>query len=238
MKRQEPNGNWIVENDSIELYGDSTATLYGDSTATLYGNSTATLCDNSTARLYGNSTARLYGNSTATLYGNSTATLRENSTATLYGNSTATLYDFSHASEKGGTAKKVSPKATISKINYPSSIAGWCKLKGIVPKNGKIRLWKTVKENGASFKNDSVFYIVGKITEAPDWDASFKEECGRGLHLADSPEGAIYFVPIGQKYRLLEVEAFVKDCVCIGGNMEYPMKVRARACKVIREVVR
>jgi hypothetical protein len=256
MKRQEADGNWIVENDSIVLYGNSTATLYDNSTATLYDNSTATLCGNSTATLYDNSTATLYdnstatlcGNSTATLYGNSTATLCDNSTATLCGNSTATLcdnstatlYDFSHASEKGGTAKKVSPKATISKIDYPKSVLAWAAMKGIKPTGRgatqKIKLWKTVRENYGSFTTESLKYNVGETVIAPDWDATFRQECGCGLHLADSPSGAIRFVAHGSKFKLLEVEALVKDCVCIGGNMDYPMKIRARACKVLREV--
>jgi hypothetical protein len=192
MKRQEANGNWIVEDDRIELCGNSTATLYN------------------------------------------------NSTATLHGNSTATLHDFSHASLRGGTATAISPRATITKVWYPKSIISWCALKGIKPTgNGKackIRLWKTVREDYGSFKNESIKYVIGEIVVAPDWDASYADECGCGLHLADSPSGAIMFVPYGEKFKLLEIEAFVRDCICKGGNMDYPMKIRARACKVLREV--
>jgi hypothetical protein len=155
-------------------------------------------------------------------------------------NSHAELYDFSHASLRGGTAKKVSPRATITKIDYPKSVVAWCTLKGIKPTgkkpNQKIKLWKTVADNYASFKDANVKYEIGSTIIAPDWDALYTEECGAGLHLADSPSGAIRFVPRESKFRLLEIEAFVKDCCCIGGDMEYPMKIRARACKVLREV--
>jgi hypothetical protein len=102
--------------------------------------------------------------------------------------------------------------------------------------NRRIKLWKAVADNYASFKDSSIKYEIGSTVVAPDWEPNYTQECGAGLHLADSPSGAIRFVVGGSKFRLLEVEALVRDCRCIGGDMEYPMKIRARACKVLREV--
>jgi hypothetical protein len=134
-------------------------------------------------------------------------------------------------------AKKISPKAKIIQINYPSSISAWAKLKGIKIIRGKIRLWKIVQNNGTDFYKGLINYdIMGQII-APDWNSGYREECGKGLHLSDTPSGARYFYNGDQlkNARLFEVEARVSDCRAFPGTPSYPMKLRARACRKIKE---
>ncbi len=199
----------------------------------LRGNSHAVLWENSHAVLRGNSHAVLWGNSHAVLRGNSHAVLRENSHAELWGNSHAVLRDFSVVHKKSKTVKiNKGKKTTVIIPNYPSKIIDWAKMKNIKIKNGKILLWKVITKNGMDFCTNKISYLEEPM--APDWDSKYSEECGKGLHLADSPSGARHFV-FGKEFRLIQVSANVKDCVCFPGNPQYPMKIRARACKFVKE---
>ena len=127
---------------------------------------------------------------------------------------------------------KKSYKAKIIKPNYPSNIRDWSKLKGLSIKKNRIYLYKVLRLNGRDFYSGTISYLKEAI--APDWNFKYKEECGKGLHLADSPEGAKYFLPDRNNYLLIKVSANIKDCKCFPGLPAYPMKLRARACRFIR----
>ena len=205
----------------------------------LCGNATATLWGNATATLWDNATATLRGNATATLRGNATATLRDNATATLWDNATATLWDFAAAHVLSKACKVLAgPAATVICPSYPRSVTKWASIKGIPIRKRALRLWKCVRADGTDFHAGTISYLSDAV--APDWDATASDECGKALHLADSPDGARYFVPGGHRatFRLIEVEALVKDCRCFPGQPQCPHKLRARACKFIREVPR
>ena len=192
------------------------------------------LQDTSSADLRGNSHADLRGNSHADLRDNSSADLWDNSRAVLQGNSSAVLYDFSSVFHKSsGNVTTISPVAR--EIIYPSDIETWCKLKGISITNEKINLFKITKADGTDYKTGTINYLSGTWVEAPDWDPTYEEECGKGLHLADSPKAALIFAG-SRDCRLFEVEAYISECVVFGGTPEYPMKLRAKRCRILREL--
>jgi hypothetical protein len=190
--------------------------------------------------LEGNDHAELRENSHAELWGNSHAVLRENSHAVLWGNSHAVLWENSHAvlwdftsiHQFNKSKIKKGSKATIIKPNYPSNIKDWAKIKGLPIKKNRIYLYKVLQLNGTDFHSGQISYLKEAI--APDWNPKFKKECGSGLHLADSPEGAKYFLQDKQNYLLIQVSTDIKDCKAFPGLPSYPMKLRARACKFER----
>jgi len=146
------------------------------------------------------------------------------------------MMDFScaHILRDTATVKILSPKAKVIKVIYPKSVKDWCALKGIKIKNGRVILWKTVNKSGMDFYSGTINYdCAGEIVD-PKWDAEYTEECGCGLHLADSPSAARMFVR-DKPFRLFSVSAAIKDCRCFPGNPNYPMKLRARACRKIKE---
>jgi hypothetical protein len=217
----------LWENSHAELWGNSHAELWGNSHAVLRENSHAELWGNSHAELWGNSHAELWGNSHAELWGNSHAELRENSHAVLRD------FGFVHLIHDTATVRKISPRSHVVKVKYPSTMTEWCKLKGIAIKNGRIKLWKSVNKNGKDFYSDTILYDTKKEIVDPLWDKYYNGECGKGLHLADDPSAARIFAKEG--FRLFQVSAAIKDCKCFGGNPNCPMKIRARACRMVKE---
>jgi hypothetical protein len=182
-----------------------------------------------------NSHAVLRGNSYAVLRGNSHAELRENSHAELRENSHAELRDFgfAHLIHDTATVIKMSHKSFAITVKYPSTMKDWCRLKGISVKDGRIKLWKSVNKDGKDFYSNTILYNTKKEIVDPLWDNKYSDECGKGLHLADSPSAARIFAK--DSFRLFQVSAAIKDCKCFGGNPDYPMKIRARACRMIKE---
>ena len=160
------------------------------------------------------------------------ATLRENSQATLRDFTTAIAYN------KNKISKGIYADVIFKNINaYPSNVRDWCAMKGIKIKNNRIQLYKAVSENGLDFYTGKINYLVkNKDIIDPQWDIDYTQECGRALHLADSPEAARGFVSDNTKYRMLLVSANIDDCRCFGGSPDYPQKLRARACRLVREL--
>ncbi|MFA4972316.1 MAG: hypothetical protein WC683_06860 [bacterium] len=135
---------------------------------------------------------------------------------------------------------KLLGKARTTVVKYPASVSVWAKLKGLAIVRGHMTLWKSTRPDGTDFKTGKCQYGTGIVTVAPEWDAQYKDECGKGLHLADSPSAARLFVPEAYRetFRLFRVSAAVKDCRCFPGLPNYPMKLRSLACKGIAEVPR
>jgi hypothetical protein len=142
--------------------------------------------------------------------------------------------DFVSVVKREKTVKiKKSKRVVVIVPNYPAHIKDWSRLKGIGILKGRILLWKTVKKDGTDFHTGKISYINTAV--APDWNPSAKIECGEGLHLADSPSGARYFVLLKEEFRLIQVSAKITHCVCFPGNPSYPMKIRAKECKFVKE---
>ena len=180
--------------------------------------------------------AVLRGNSHAELWENSHAVLRGNSHAELWGNSHAELWDFSVAHKLSGSVKiKKGICAVVIIPDYPSDIKKWCAMKGIKIKNNRIRLWKCTNKTGHDFYTGNILYDTKKEIICPDWEDHYEKECGFGLHLADSQQAALYFAKGRPESRLFEVSANIADCKCFGGNPAYPMKIRAKKCRMVKE---
>ena len=182
--------------------------------------------------------AVLSGNSRAVLWENSHAELRGNSRAELRENSRAVLWDFTVAHKLSKSAKiKNGPMAVVIIPEYPSDMKSWCRLKGIKIKNNRVQLWKCTNEHGNDFYTGKIDYTQKGEIVCPDWEEHYERECGYAFHLADSPQAAILFCRLDKrdKARLFKVSANINDCKCFGGNPDYPMKIRARACRVVRE---
>ena len=128
-------------------------------------------------------------------------------------------------------------KATVIIPEYPQTIEEWAELKGIKIQKGRLCLFKCVRPDGKDFYSGTINYLQkNKDIVDPLFDRTHAGECGKGLHLADSPEGAKYFVDREQEYLLLKVSARAADCIPFPGQPSYPMKIRARACRFVREI--
>ena len=104
-------------------------------------------------------------------------------------------------------------------------------MKNIPIVDERITLWKYVDKNGCDFKTGKINYLLeNEDIIDPEWNVDFKGECGYALHLADTPSAARSFHS-EEDGILLKVSANIKDCVCFGGNPDYPQKIRARACR-------
>ena len=229
----------LRENSSAVLWGNSRAVLWENSSAVLRGNSRAVLWENSSAVLWGNSSAVLWGNSRAVLWENSSAVLRENSSAVLWGNSSAELWENSQViATKKKNNIEVSGNSRI--VYLPTNINEYTEYYGlqIEKETQKIKLYKAVRkyrnsENHFYSNYDSKFeYTIGEISEVNDFDDDTKISCGRGIHLSYL-EYALRFGREWDNLAIIEVECDLDDIVvpqpCEG-------KVRAKKCKVLREV--
>jgi len=225
----------LRENSHAVLWGNSHAKLWENSHAILYGNSHAVLWGNSHAELRGNSHAELRGNSHAELRGNSHAELWENSHAVLWENSHANAWDFASCYNFTLNKPNCGKYASIINIKYPDNIKDWCAMKGIKIKKDRIYLWKTVNKDGKDFYSNTILYATKKEIIDPKWDKDFKDECGAGLHLADCPSSARYFCQGKEGTRLFKVSANINDCRVFGGMPDYPMKLRAKKCRMVKE---
>ena len=171
----------------------------------------------------------------AVLWGNSHAELRENSHAELWENSHAVLRDFSVAHKFGNNKIKQGLYASIIDVKYPDNIRDWCAIKGIKIKKDRIYLWKTINKDGKDFYSNSILYTTKKDIVDPKWRDDFDGECGAGLHLADCPSSARLFCQGREGARLLKVSVNINDCRVYGGQPSYPMKLRAKKCRMVRE---
>jgi len=229
------DGTWIIKSGhpTIMVGRSSQVTVktWGNSQVTVEtrGNSQATV------ETRGNSqaTVKTWGNSQVKTWESSQATVetRESSQARI------SAWDYSVCVIEGKSKNKHGSKAKIiiGKIGYPSSIREWATMKGIKIEHGAMNLWKCVRSDGTDFKTGKINYL--DLAVALDWDVEYKDECGSGLHLADSPSGAQIFIPdeFSSNFRLIQVSVAIKDCRCFPGRPEYPMKLRARACKFVKE---
>jgi hypothetical protein len=221
-----------MEVEFTEYKGDEYAVLWGNSHAVLWGNSHAVLWGNSHAVLWENSHAVLWGNSHAVLWENSHAELWENSHAVLRGNSHAELRGNSHAQCKSpyacGILKSIASQCTGNHIGDKSiSPREYLKRCTVQIKGQYAILYKSVRPNLTNGRNGLFQYQIGVEVIALDWDADYKEECGKGLHLSPTAKQAASFYD-SQTYLACKVK--IKDIASLPAFAEYPDKIRVRAC--------
>ena len=213
-----------MDKEFTEYKGEQCAELWGNSHAVLWGNSHAELWGNSHAVLRGNSHAELRDNSHAELWGNSHAVLWENSHAVLWGNSHAQC----RSPYACGILKSVTAKCTGRHIgDKPLTPKEYLTNCGVEIKNQFVVLYKSVRADYSSFRSDTVKYIIGKETVAPDWDKDVTIECGHGLHLSPTIQQACSFND-GGNYLACRVK--LSDMASFPAFAQYPDKIRVRAC--------
>ncbi len=100
---------------------------------------------------------------------------------------------------------------------------------GVVPKNGKIilykRVWNTDNPKVFESNHDSNFiYEIGKYVIEKDVNENIMEPCGKGLHFT-----SLEFINEWDGNIIIECKIDLKDILTI----QYS-KIRARKCRVIR----
>jgi hypothetical protein len=187
--------------------------------------------------MVGHGSSRMVGYGSSRMVGYGLSSMEGHGSSRMEGHdsSSMVLFDFSCAYilRDTATVTKISPQSHIINVNYPSTMMAWCKLKGIKIEGGRIRLWKTTNADGKDFYSGTILYDTKKEIIDPKWDKKYNGECGYGLHLADSPSSARIFSK--KNFRLFQISVAIKDCVCFAGLPDYPMKIRARACRMIKE---
>lgn len=153
-------------------------------------------------------------------------------------NSHADLQDNSHAQCKSpyacGILKSITAGCTGRSVGGQAITAKeYLRSCGIEQKNQHTILFKSVGAAGASFHSAQIKYIIGKKTIAPDWDATFTDECGKGLHLCPTIQQAIAF---GDDGNYLACRVNVKDIASLPAFAQYPDKIRVRACTPLYHV--
>ncbi len=104
---------------------------------------------------------------------------------------------------------------------------------GVVVKNQFVVLYKSVQADLTSFHEPHLEYEIGKELVAPDWDADFKKERGKGLHLSPSVGQARSF---NDANTYLACRVNIKDMACFPAFAQYPDKIRVRACTPLYRV--
>jgi len=150
---------------------------------------------------FGRSRGSLYENSKGRFYDSSFGLLLENSEGRFYNWSTGEI------ASRGAKAYSYGDSKIIKKVPYTvKSLSEWIKWNNAehFEKDGKtyIFLYKWVDKNYRDFHTGTIDYSKEKI-EAPDWDPDYKDECGRGLHLAFDPWTAFHFNP-SEEGRMLK----------------------------------
>ena len=230
------NGDWcFVKDGNFVAWGSSHVEARGSSHVEARGSSHI--------EAWGNSHVEACGSSHVVARGSSHVVARDNSRVEALGNSHVEAWGSSHVVARDFVSVvKYSEHVEINTGNmvslivpdYPSSVVGWCEMKGIKIENDEFHLWKTVQNNGTDFYSGEIQYITDQEIIAPDWQENYNGECGYGLHLSDSPSGAKGFAK-SEDFRLLKVLARIADCRVFGDNPSYPMKLRARACRFAKE---
>ena len=178
----------------------------------------------------GDQFAVLRGNSHAVLWDNSHAVLRDNSHAVLRENSHAVLWGNSHAQCRSPYACGILQSVTAKCIgrhvgDKPIAPKEWLTAVGIEIKNQFVILYKSVNKDLSS--KNGVIYKLKEHCVAPDWDADYKEECGKGLHLCPTVKQAAAF---RDEKTYLACRVNIKDIAPLPAFAQYPDKIRVRAC--------
>ncbi len=155
--------------------------------------------------------------------------LKENSHAVLWGNSHAELWGNSHAVGRSpyttGIIKSETAKMQGGNIHGTQIIPArqWLEKCGVEIKRDYVILFKSVKKDFTT--NNNISFKPRTRHIAPDWDANFKEECGKGIHYCPTVAQARYFRDEGV-YIACRVK--VSDMASLPAYARYPDKIRAK----------
>ena len=97
--------------------------------------------------------------------------------------------------------------------------------------DGKLILYKSVRDDYTDFYSGTVKYEPGTVVECRDWDPSPDRECGSGLHLSPSIEHCKRF----RAGKYMRCEVAIAD-ILVHKRPQYPYKVRCKRVFVVGEV--
>ena len=103
-------------------------------------------------------------------------------------------------------------------------------IKEIKPTDGKVTLYKYVRDNFKDHYSGTLNYEPGNRVTEPEWDPNPERQCGKGLHLSASLQDARRYNSSG---RAIACEVALEDIVIYGPDIT---KVRCRKVTVINEV--
>ena len=218
------SGSWVANGSSHVVARDSShVEAWGSSHVVARGSSHVVAWGSSHVEAFGSSHVEANGSSHVEAFGSSHVEANGSSHVEAHSPYVSIIAKSPIALLSGGYIvgnKPLTPREWLSACSVPI-------------KRGKVTLFKSLKEdwttqNGVSFK-------VGEITAAPDWDATFTEECGKGLHFSPTVAQAKSFRDNG---TFIACEVAVKDIAGLPAFAAYPDKIRARACKVLYQVNR
>ena len=228
MKKQMRNGiEWIIleGNDFFQAIGYAHVEAWGYACVEAFGSTYILATDDAHVKALENAHVVACGSAYIEARGYSHVLAYESCQVVAWDFSSVVRLSEDSEIKKGSNATVINPI-------YPKNINKWAKMKGLSIHKNLIHLYKVVKLDGTDFYSGKINYL--KEAVALDWDKNYKSECGAGLHLADSPEGAKNFLSDRNDYLSIEVSANINDCKCFPGLPRYPMKLRAKACKFVR----
>jgi len=217
------------ESSYVEAWESSHVEAWGDSHVVARGSSYV--------EAWGSSHVEAWGSSHVVARGNSRVVARESSYVEAWESSHVEAWERSYVEGH-------SPYTTILAKSAAALLSGgyilgnkiltskeWLCACSIPIKKGKVVLFKSLNKDWTTLHG--VSYKVGEVTIAPDWDASFGSECGRGLHFSPTVAQAKIFREDG---IFVACEVAIKDMASLPAFAQYPDKIRARACKVLYQV--
>ncbi len=107
----------------------------------------------------------------------------------------------------------------------------WLEKCGVEVRRGYAILFKSVNKDFTT--RNGISFLPHTKHEAPDWDATFTEECGKGIHYCPTVAQAKTFRDVGV-YVACKVK--VSDMADLPAFAEYPDKIRAKGGYTMYEV--
>jgi hypothetical protein len=232
-------------NNSIIARGKSLVAARGDSSVIAWEKSSIVAWQNSSVVARGNSSVEARENSfivaeensSVVAWENSFIEARENSSVVAQGNSTVRLFNqikkltlkkFAVAISVGFEARCDFKAETARLISQPVAMYSKEDFLAIHAKNiqpdGRVLFYKVTQHDDTDYFTTKIIY-KGIVT-CPDWDPDCNRQCGGGLHLSPTKNGALSYHSGKVKKCLVRLEDFVVHPYDIS-------KVRCREVEVL-----
>jgi hypothetical protein len=205
----------------VKAYGSAQVRAYDSAQVKAYDSAQVTAHDSAQVKAYDSAQVRAYGSAQVRAYGSAQVTAYD-SAQVRAGEWVAVTIRGSSVVAKGGTQIQVPAIA---------SVGDWVEFYGVEQRGKIIVVYKGVDGTWKSPRGAA--YVPGTATVANDWDGGHAE-CGGGLHFSPRPEMTVEF--FNGAARFVECEIAIADIAVPKADATYPQKIKARACRNIREV--
>ena len=238
-----PTGLWltVAGSSSVVAGGSSSVVAGGSSRVEAWDSSRVVAWGSSSVEARGSSSVVARGSSSVVAGGSSRVVAWESSRVEARGSSSVEAWDSSRVVAWGSSSVEAGKYVAVHLHSQAVTLSGgvvidmtaidrsdpqsWVDLCGGKVRDGWLTVYKGV--DGELRSAYGTKYPVGATVTADDWLPT--EECGRGLHFSPSPSAThTYCAP--ERYLECEVE--------LAGIMQLGDKIKARSCRVVREVDR